>query len=207
MKCVGDHNTSTFKKINATPASCANCTATLPIYLPRSFLPFPFLTCCVILPTSFWCKESHLRQRLVPNLEVRNPRLPKSLSMQLVIYADICIYDKSICPRFAHRAIQNHFYELGKRSTKWRMNKNTIKSSVIAFSKRKFLDFPNLKLCNADIAYVQECHYPGVILECRLNWKTHCELMRAKSFSFLSKSIPLLKSALPQKTKLLIYKA
>ena len=99
-------------------------------------------------------------------------------------------------PIFAYRAVQTHFNELKKCSAMWKIQINTEKSSAIMLSKRRFLDLPKLKFCNFDIDYVCECRYLGVTLERRLNWKTHCDLMKEKAFSAFSKCFSLLKSTL-----------
>ena len=49
--------------------------------------------------------------------------------------------------------------------------------------------------------------YLGVTLHHRVNLKSHCDKVRARTLASLREFVPLLRSTLPLKTKLLLYKS
>ena len=49
--------------------------------------------------------------------------------------------------------------------------------------------------------------YLGVMLQYRLNWRSQCDRARGKALLALRELTPLLRSALPLKTKVLVYSA
>ena len=126
---------------------------------------------------------------------------------EVSVYADdICIYHKNRSARFAHLAVQRHLNEIGRWANEWRININAEKTKAVVFSKRTRLQLPALKLHGEDIEYVPRCPYLGVILDRRMNWKPHVEVLRGKAHGSLTALSPLLRSSLPSRTKLLLYK-
>ena len=117
-----------------------------------------------------------------------------------------CIYHKNRSARFAHLAVQRHLNKIGSWANEWRININAENTKAVVFSKRTRLQLPVLKLHGEDIEYVPRCPYLGVILDRRMNWKPHVEVLRGKAHGSLTALSPLLRSSLPSRTKLLLYK-
>ena len=65
---------------------------------------------------------------------------------------------------------------------------------------------PALKLHGDEIKYVPRYSYLGAILEHRMNWKPHVEILRDKGHGSLAALSSLQRSSLPSRAKLLIYK-
>jgi hypothetical protein len=98
--------------------------------------------------------------------------------------------------------VQHYLNDIGRWDSRSRIKINSDKSSAITFSRGNKINVPKLTLNKEQMDYVQECRYLGVHLHRRRNWNGHCQAMRT-----LGKLVPLLKSSLPQKFKLLLYKS
>ena len=134
--------------------------------------------------------------------------IPKSIVSELALYADdICIYDQTKKPKYAYLSVQHHLKDIGRWASRSRIKINSDKSCAITFPRKKKINVPKLTLDNKQIDYVQECHYLVVHLNRRLNWNGHCQAMSTKALGTLGQLTPLLKSSLPQKSKLLLYKS
>ena len=134
--------------------------------------------------------------------------IPKSTRTELAVYADdICINDQQKRARFAHLAVQRHLQEIGRWATEWRIEISAEKTKALIFSKRTWLQLPELRLQNAIIEYVPRIRYLGVVLDHKLNWTSHCEVLRGKALRTLTAMNPVMRSSLSTRSKLLLYKS
>jgi len=134
--------------------------------------------------------------------------IPKSTRTELAVYADdICIYNQHKSVRFAHLAVQRHLNEIGRWAAEWRIKISAEKTKAVIFSKKTRLQLPELRLQNADIEYVPRIRYLGVVLDHKLNWTSHCEVLRGKALRTLTAMKPVMRTSLSIKTKLLLYKS
>ena len=128
-------------------------------------------------------------------------------STQTAIYADdICLFNASKNPKHSQRAVQWLLTKIGKWSKKWRIRVSSEKTNAVAFSKKWSLVLSKLKLQD-EIDYVSTCKYLGVTLDHKLKWRPHFEALRTKASSSLRDLRPLLRSSLPLRLKVHLYKA
>ena len=134
--------------------------------------------------------------------------IPQSHNTNLAMYADdICIYAKTRNIRFANLAVQRHLSEVEGWTKKWRILINPDKTNCIVFSKKRKPKLPKLEMYGRETGITKRALYLGVMMQYRLNWRPHCDLIRGKAHLALRELTPLLRSALPLKTKLLVYSA
>ena len=76
--------------------------------------------------------------------------------------------------------MQRHRNEIVTWANEWRKNINADNKKAVVFTKRNRLQLPVLKLDGNDIEYVPRYLFLGVILDQRMNWKPHFEVLRDK---------------------------
>ena len=134
--------------------------------------------------------------------------IPKSIRTELAVYADeICIYDQHKSVRFAHLAVQRHLNEIRRWVVEWCINISAEKTKAAIFSKKTRLQLPEHRIQNAEIEYIPRIRYLGIVLDHRLNWTPHCEVLWGTALRILTAMQPLLRSSLSINSKLLLYKA
>jgi len=79
--------------------------------------------------------------------------------------------------------------------------------NALHFTKKHKPKLQNLELYGQGTGFTKRAVYLGVTLHHRLNWKSHCDTVRARALSSLRELTPLLRSSLPVRTKLLLYQA
>ena len=100
---------------------------------------------------------------------------------------------------------KRHLNEIARWTAEWFINISAEKTKAVIFSKKTRLQFPELRLQNAEVAYGPRIRYLGVVLDHRMNWTPHCEVFRGKALRTLTAMKPLLRSSLSIKSKLLLY--
>ena len=111
--------------------------------------------------------------------------------------------------RFLRNRIQNFLKIFEKWLMKWRISVNVNKTAALVFAKGKLSRYPSrLKLFNETIEWATQTKYLGVIIDSKLTFKPHKELINKNFNSAISILKPLIGyySPLTLENKLLIYK-
>ncbi|GBN04688.1 RNA-directed DNA polymerase from mobile element jockey [Araneus ventricosus] len=128
----------------------------------------------------------------------------------LCIYADdTAILAKNKNLKYITSALNSHLKDLESWFIKWKIAVNPSKTEFVLFSKRRKLNREKNFLQNTEIPWSQETKYLGVILNVKLNWKSHINYVRQKFRDNCRKLFPLVarNSDMNLESKVLIYTA
>lgn len=190
----------------------------------KSFLPTPFylLLQSYLSDRLFYVKHNNDYSNIrsisagVPQGSVLGPilytiftaDLPTSEKVLVATYADdTAIMAASTIPSQASNIIQDQLNKLHDWLQKWNIKINCNKSKHITFTNNKG-DCPPVRMNGEIIPHVESVKYLGLILDRRLNWKSHIKAKRKELDTKCRKLYWLLrpKSQLSVENKLIIYK-
>ncbi|GBM60288.1 putative RNA-directed DNA polymerase from transposon X-element [Araneus ventricosus] len=107
--------------------------------------------------------------------------IPQKHNTTLCIYADdTAILAKNKNLKYIASALNSHLKDLESWFIKWKIAVNPSKTELVLFSKRRKLNKEKIFLQNTEIPWSQETKYLGVILDAKLNWKSHINYVRQK---------------------------
>jgi hypothetical protein len=132
--------------------------------------------------------------------------IPHSNDTFIATFADdTAIISSHSDPDQSSKRLQDHLIQLQSWFRLWRIKINESKSSHITFTLRSINSHP-LSINNNIIPQHDNVKYLGIHLDKKLNWSNHIKLKR-KSLNLRLHSLRnLLRSKIPLRTKILIYK-
>lgn len=136
--------------------------------------------------------------------------LPRTEGTQLAMYADdVCIYSRSWSPEVAARRLQVASESLLDYFATWRVKINADKSTAVLFTRRRRRPPDAMVLQGNELPWLPEAKYLGVVLDSKLTWKSHIELMANRAKAALVSLYALInrRSKLDPLRKIRLYKA
>ena len=111
--------------------------------------------------------------------------LPKCVSSHCALFADDCLLYRKINNKEDHQILQHDLHNLELWANKWLMSFNVSKCEVLRISLRNALEFSYI-LYNFPLHIVSEARYLGVIIDSKLNFNKHTDVICKKANSALS---------------------
>ena len=135
--------------------------------------------------------------------------LPKHSKTEIALFADdTAILSSSWRKSVAVKNANEHFQQIRNYFHTWKIKINDAKTELIIFSKKVKENDPSITIGNLEIKPTKEVKYLGVILDKNLNYTSHVNKTRSKTYGAISSLYNLMnqKSNLSIKNKLLLYK-
>ena len=111
--------------------------------------------------------------------------LPKCISSHCALFADDCLLYRKIKNNDHHEILQHDLHNLEFWANKWLMLFNNSKCEVLQISLRNILKFSYI-LYNFPLQNVSEARYLGVIIDSKLNFNKHTDVICKKANSVLA---------------------
>ena len=112
--------------------------------------------------------------------------LPNNIQCNIKMFADDVAIYKSITNREDYDLLQHDLSSISSWCQDWQMNLNPSKCEVLCMSNKKKLVHYDYHLCNSPLRWCTSTRYLGIMIDSKLNWNSHCELITAKTFRVLN---------------------
>jgi hypothetical protein len=134
---------------------------------------------------------------------------PHAIGVHLALFADYtCHYATKRKEGSVLRKLQRGLNSVAEWSKRWNIKINEDKTQAIYFSHRIRPPESLLTLNERNIPFVNNVNYPGVTFDKKITWRSHMEMIEAKTFRAFITTYTLFKSKqLNTNIKLTLHKA